>query len=79
VVWPKDEKKTFNYLNDYLGFEEVDVLEEFKFLPNSCVIFVKTFNSWHAVMPIRAPENVIRKSLVINIDLIGMPDWKTDY
>ncbi len=79
VVWPKDEKKTFNYLNDYMGFEEVNVLEEFQFLPNSCVIFVKTFNSWHAVMPIRAPEKVIRKSLIINIDLIGMPDWKSDY
>lgn len=79
VVWPKDEKKTFNYLNGYMDFKDIDILEEFNFLPNSCVIFVKTFNSWHAVMPIRAPENVIRKSLVINIDLIGMPDWKSDY
>ena len=72
VVKPKDPTKNFNYVNKYLGFDGVDVLEAFPFVPNGCVVFVKTYNSWHAVMPINAPnDDVIRKTVVVNVDLIG--------
>jgi hypothetical protein len=80
VVRPKDPTKNFNFVNRYLGFEDVEVLEEFPFMPNCCVIFVKTFNSWHAVMPIHASaEKAVRKTVVINVDLIGAPGTGTDY
>ena len=68
VCKPKDMSKNFNYMNRYMPFEEVDVLESFPFVPNGCVIFVKTFNSWHTVMPYKADPRVVRKSVVINID-----------
>lgn len=34
------------------------------------MIFVKTFNSWHAVEPIKAPRpDMFRRSLTINIEV----------
>lgn len=68
VVRPLDQSRNFNHLNKYMGFDDVEVLETYPFIPNGCVLFVKTFNSWHAVMPYTAKVDVVRKSVVINID-----------
>ena len=68
VCKPRDMTRNFNYMNKYIDFSEVEVLETFPFIPNGCVIFVKTFNSWHTVMPYKADPSVVRKSIVINID-----------
>ena len=51
VNWPKDETKTFNQMNRVATFDEMDVLHTYQFTPNQCVLFVKTFNSWHSVAP----------------------------
>jgi hypothetical protein len=46
----------------------MEVLETFEFLPNTGVVFVKTFNSWHSVRPIQGPsDGTMRRNLVINI------------
>ena len=38
-------------------------------MPNQCVIFVKTFNSWHAVYPMTGHgSQALRKTLTINIE-----------
>lgn len=66
---PKDEKKYFNYLNEQLKFEEVKTLKTVEFEPNQCMIFVKTFNSLHSVSPIKAPNNSLRRSVTINIEM----------
>lgn len=68
VCKPKDMRRSFNYMNRYLEFDDVDVLDTYPFIPNGCVVFVKTFNSWHTVMPYTAPLSIVRKSIVINID-----------
>lgn len=68
VCRPKLMSNNFNHLNKYMDFDDVDVLETYPFIPNGCVVFVKTFNSWHAVMPYEADIRVTRKSVVINID-----------
>jgi len=68
VCKPLDMRKSFNYLNQYMPFEDVEVVETYPFLPNGCVLFVKTFNSWHTVMPYQAPPEMVRKSIVVNID-----------
>ena len=69
VVRPKDSAQNYNHLNRYLDFEEVETLNEFAFEPNQCVIFVKTFNSWHTVRPMRATSgDMMRKTLTINIE-----------
>jgi hypothetical protein len=70
IVWPLDERRSFNRINKYLKFEEVRVLKEWELRPNQCVLFVKTFNSWHAVSPMRGPEDApLRRTLTINIEL----------
>ncbi|MGX0976852.1 hypothetical protein ACSSVY_002572 [Roseovarius sp. MBR-51] len=70
VVWPKDKTRSFNFRNTFLPFEEVDTLDCYEFNSNQCMIFVKTFNSWHAVEPIKAPRpDMFRRSLTINIEV----------
>jgi hypothetical protein len=66
---PIDEKKYFNYLNEQLKFEEVSTLKTVEFEPNQCMIFIKTFNSLHSVSPIKAPNNSLRRSVTINIEM----------
>ncbi|MGI9482258.1 MAG: 2OG-Fe(II) oxygenase [Hyphomicrobiales bacterium] len=69
VVWPKDPTRTYNFANSYLEFDEVNELESFQFDANQCLIFVKTYNSWHSVKPITAPDaSTLRKTLTINIE-----------
>lgn len=66
---PKDETQTFNYLNRYDSFENMEVIDSFEFTPNQAVIFVKTFNSWHSVRPMTGTgSRAMRKTLIINIE-----------
>jgi hypothetical protein len=66
---PKDITQSFNYLNRYDSFENMDVLNSFEFTENQAVIFVKTFNSWHSVQPMQAKgTTAMRKTLIINIE-----------
>ncbi len=68
VLKPKDIRKNYNYLNIYLDFDATECLHTYPFVPNGCVVFIKTFNSYHAVQPLRGPANALRKSLTINIE-----------
>jgi hypothetical protein len=71
VLRPKDITKNFNYKNAYLEFDEVETLATFDYRPNNCVIFIKTFNSLHAVRPMTAQgHNLMRKTLTINIERV---------
>ncbi len=59
----------FNEVNRRAEFEDMEVLDTYEFLPNQCVIFIKTFNSWHSVRPMTASgSKAMRKSLTINIE-----------
>lgn len=79
IVWPKDESKTFNARNAYLDFDKVDVLDEYTFDPNQALLFVKTFNSWHSVLPMESKGQLkMRKTLTVNIedpDLMPILDY----
>lgn len=69
VVWPKDRSRSFNLANDYMDFDEVDCLRTYPFEPNQCLVFVKTYNSWHAVWPMTGNDpSVLRRTLTINIE-----------
>ncbi len=69
IVWPKDRKRSFNVVNDYMNFDEVDCLRTFPFEPNQCLVFVKTYNSWHAVWPMTGNDpSILRRTLTINIE-----------
>jgi hypothetical protein len=71
ILKPKDITRTFDYINKgALEYEDVDIIKTFPFIANSCTIFVKTYNSLHAVMPMTGHRSdAIRKSLTINIEL----------
>lgn len=69
VVMPKDRTRSFNYMNGYMDFDEVDCVRTYPFEPNQCLVFVKTYNSWHAVWPMTGNDpNVLRRTLTINIE-----------
>jgi hypothetical protein len=56
-------------MNHYLDFDDVEQLKTFPFVPNQCLVFIKTNNSWHAVWPMRGNDkSVLRKTLTINIE-----------
>jgi hypothetical protein len=69
VLRAKDFRQSFNYMNRQLEFDQTDVLDTFEFQTNQCVVFIKTFNSLHAVSPLAGVGvNAMRKTLTINIE-----------
>jgi hypothetical protein len=65
---PKNVRYAFNHLNRQAGFDEMDVVGNIPFAPNTGVIFIKTFNSWHSVRPMQATlTGRMRRNLIINI------------
>ena len=64
---PKDPKKYYNKLNEKLDFSEMQLEKTFENQPNSMMLFIKTFNSWHWVAPLQGIDT-FRKTLTINIE-----------
>lgn len=59
-------------LDDYRAdLDAFDVVETYAYVPNQCVVFVKTADSWHSVGPLGGPEGALRKTLTINIERAG--------
>jgi hypothetical protein len=68
ILRPRDPRRNFNTLNVQVGFDEVECLHTYPYEPNTCVLFIKTFNSYHAVYPMQGPKHLMRRSLTINIE-----------
>lgn len=69
MLRPRDTRENYNYMNRQLEFDEVETIDTFSFEPNQTIIFVKTFNSLHAVRPIAGHgSGIMRKTLTINIE-----------
>ena len=52
-----------------MPLEDVETLKTFPFEENQCVLFVKTYNSWHHVAPMTGQDDApLRKTLTINIE-----------
>jgi hypothetical protein len=70
VMKPKDITRNFNLLNKQLEFDDVETIKTFEFFPNQCLIFIKTFNSLHAVSPMKGyGSNFMRSTLTVNIEV----------
>ena len=55
--------------NRNVPWESVEVLETIPFVPNQCMVFVKTFNSLHSVRPMQQKgSRALRKSVTIVIE-----------
>lgn len=64
----KEDRRVYNQLNVQADFDEIDWVDGIAFRPNTGVLFVKTYDSWHAVRPIQGPDDgTMRRNLVINI------------
>ena len=69
VLKPKDRSKSYNFYNNYLDFDECETLKTFEYVPNQCVLFLKTFNSLHCVSPIQHDDpDLYRKTITITIE-----------
>lgn len=67
ICTPRDKALYFNYANDYLDFNEVEITDTLPFAPNAGVMFVKTAVSWHCVTPINLPpDSPLRKTVAIS-------------
>jgi hypothetical protein len=69
VLRARDASQSFNFLNRQVDFDATEVLDVYEFEPNQCVLFIKTFNSLHAVSPLTGPAEAMRKTLTVNIEL----------
>ena len=64
-----DSRYSFNWKNQRVPWESVEVLETIPFVPNQCIVFVKTFNSLHSVRRMEEPGSpALRKSVTIVIE-----------
>lgn len=69
MLKPRDVTRAFNETNETADFDEMEVVHTYPFEPNQAIVFVKTYDSWHSVAPIRAGDpNVLRRTLTINIE-----------
>jgi hypothetical protein len=69
MLRPKDSRLSFNFVNRYLEFDDVETLQTFDYVSNNCILFIKTFNSLHCVRPMTgAGSSTMRKTLTINIE-----------
>ncbi len=69
IMKPKDITQNYNYLNKQREFDDVETVTSFDYAPNQCLIFIKTFNSLHAVRPMQGNDsNLMRSTLTINIE-----------
>jgi hypothetical protein len=68
VLKPIDRSRSFNFLNHQVPFDECETMHTYPFHPNQCVLFIKTYNSLHAVHPMTGPAGVMRRTLTINIE-----------
>ena len=69
VLKPKDRRRSYNFYNNYFDFDECETLRTIEYVPNQCILFLKTFNSLHCVAPIQNDDaEVYRKTLTINIE-----------
>lgn len=65
---PRDIRHAYNQLNEQAAFDDMEIVDTLEFTPNSGVVFIKTFNSWHSVRPMRGKDpNAMRRNIIINI------------
>jgi hypothetical protein len=64
-----DTAFAYNHLNRMVPWDKVEVIETVPFVPNQCVVFVKTFNSLHSVRKMsEAGSKAVRKTVTIVIE-----------
>lgn len=66
---PTDSAYAYNWKNRMVPWDKVEVFDTVPFVPNQCVLFVKTFNALHSVRKMRVKGSVaLRKTVTIVIE-----------
>jgi hypothetical protein len=66
---PTDTAYAYNYNNRMVPWDKIEVIDTVPFLPNQCVVFVKTFNSLHSVRRMsHVGSSALRKTVTIVIE-----------
>ena len=69
VVWPKDKKRVYNQRNVSCDFDDFETLRTYPFGANQALVFIKTFNSWHAVWPMTGHDpGALRRTVIVNVE-----------
>lgn len=64
-----DPAYAFNWKNQIVPWDKIEVLNTVPFVPNQCTIFVKTFNSLHSVRKMtQKGSDALRKTITIVIE-----------
>jgi hypothetical protein len=64
-----DNAYAFNWKNRIVPWEKIEVIDTVSFVPNQCIVFVKTFNSLHSVRRMTEKgSNALRKTVTIVIE-----------
>jgi hypothetical protein len=68
VARTRDTKYAFNWNDRQVPWDRIEEIDTVPFVANQCIIFVKTFNSLHAVRKMTAKgSNALRKTVTIVI------------
>ena len=66
---PKKLCHSFNHVNHFIDFDEIEPLHDFEFVQNQCIIFITTFNSYHCVPLMQSADSeLMRRTVTINIE-----------
>jgi hypothetical protein len=64
-----DKRYAYNWENQMVPWEGLEVLDTVPFVPNQCTVFVKTHNSLHSVRPMtQKGSKALRKSVTVVIE-----------
>jgi hypothetical protein len=64
-----DNRYAFNWENAVVPWDKVDLVATIPFVPNQCIVFVKTHNSLHSVRPMtQKGSKALRKTVTIVIE-----------
>lgn len=67
----KDTRYAYNWLNNVVPWEAIEVVDTVPFVPNQCTVFVKTHNSLHSVRPMtQKGSKALRKSVTVVIERV---------
>lgn len=67
----KDNRYAYNWQNRMVPWDKIEILDTVPFVPNQCIVFVKTHNSLHSVREMTQKNSkALRKSVTIVIEKV---------
>ena len=66
-----DNRYSFNWQNQMVPWDKLEIVDTVPFVPNQCTVFIKTHNSLHSVREMtQKGSKALRKSVTIVIERV---------